>query len=587
MRRLLLCMVMVLCFGGGVRADEAGDASLDLVPDILLPEQRAWLDSLDRPLVLTFDPRWFPEDQAEVSATYAGMDADFVALLEQKLNLTFERLDAQTWEEVQAAEREGKIDVHAAMRSGPDALSHWLLTEPYLQIPVVLLSRDTLEEGLTLERLKSMRVAVGHKYAVADFVGNSYPDLSLVPIKTDLNGLLDASVGDIDILVMDLATATYHIEKHNITNLKIAGRVGPSYEFSMACRRDMPLLRDILQRGLNHITEAEHNVLREKWLHLEREPFYLNRVFWMWVSIATAVVLGLFAVILIWNKTLKRKVARTTLELRVELSERKRAEERLAEAHAQLEKRVEERTHELAEANQQLECEVAERREAENAVLRISSAERKRIGRDLHDSLGQELAGIACLGEMLSKRLEGEQHKDSATASQISTLIEESIGHAKFIVRGLMPVEIVREGLTHALHRLATETGKVSKVDCRFECVEPSHVYDNDVATNLYRIAQEAITNALKHGGADTITLRLHVADLAGELTIEDNGSGLPATGELQGMGLRTMRYRSEMCGGALKIDSVPGKGTAVCCTFADHAPQSGRSDALLMDHGN
>jgi signal transduction histidine kinase len=355
----------------------------------------------------------------------------------------------------------------------------------------------------------------------------------------------------------------------------------------MACRRDMPLLRDILQRGLNHITEAEHNVLREKWLHLEREPFYLNRVFWMWVSIATAVVLGLFAVVLIWNKTLKRKVARTTLELRVELSERKRAEERLAEAHAQLEKRVEERTHELAEANQQLECEVAERREAENAVLRISSAERKRIGRDLHDSLGQELAGIACLGEMLSKRLEGEQHKDSATAGQISTLIEESIVHAKFIVRGLMPVEIVREGLTHALHRLATETGKVSKVDCRFECVEPSHVYDNDVATNLYRIAQEAITNALKHGGADTITLRLHVADLAGELTIEDNGSGLPATGELQGMGLRTMRYRSEMCGGALKIDSVPGKGTTVCCTFADHAPQSGRSDALLMDNGN
>ncbi len=84
MRRLLLCMAMVLCFGDGVRADEAGDASLDLVPDILLPEQRAWLDSLDRPLVLTFDPRWFPENQAEVSATYAGLDADFVALLEKK-----------------------------------------------------------------------------------------------------------------------------------------------------------------------------------------------------------------------------------------------------------------------------------------------------------------------------------------------------------------------------------------------------------------------------------------------------------------------------------------------------------------------
>jgi signal transduction histidine kinase len=575
MRRFLLyALIGLTC--GGVSADEGEGAADTAQPDVLLPEQREWLEGLDRPLVLAYDPRWFPEEPMDDPAAYVGLETDYVALLQQKLKIKFDPLGAGSWEEVQVAERAGKIDVHAAMRSDVSAQAKWLLTEPYLQIPVVLLTLDTLKGSLTLDKMQSMRMASGHKYAISDFIRSTYPQMNLVPIKTDLDGLLDLSVGDVDILVIDLATATYHIEKNNITNLKIAGRVGPAYEFSMASRKDMPILRDILQRGLDSITEEEQRLLRDKWLRLEQVPFYRTRIFWTWVSVVAAVTMGLFVLILVWNKLLKRQVALTTQELTVELSERKRAEAKLEEAHAQLEKRVAERTHELAAANMQLGREVAERRQAEQEVLRISSAERKRIGRDLHDSLGQELAGISCLGESLSRRLESDHHKDSTSASRISSLINEAIAHAKFIVRGLMPVEIVEEGLSHALRSLAVETSEVSSMNCLFECAEPSPVHDNDVATNLYRIAQEAIANAIKHGGGDSIKVSLLVEDLAGELRIEDNGSGLPATDDTAGMGLRTMRYRGEMCGGSLSIESVPGAGTKVCCSFVDHAPVAG-----------
>ena len=576
MRRLLMCAVVGLMCRGGF-GDESDGTADTAKQDVLLPEQREWLENLGRPLVLAYDPRWFPDEPVSDPAAYVGMETDYVALLQQKLNVKFKRLAAASWPEVQAAERLGKIDIHAAMRSDSTIGSKWLLTKPYLQIPVVLLARDTLQGSLSIEKMRDMRMASGHKYSISDFIRSSYPGMNLVPIKTDLDGLLDLSVGDVDILVIDLATATYHIEKNNITNLKIAGRIGPAYEFSMGSRKDVPILRDILQRGLDSITEEERRSLRDKWLRLEQPPFYRTRLFWTWVSAVAAVTLGLFVLILAWNKLLKRQVALTTQELRVELAERKRAEEKLEEAHAQLEKRVEERTHELAEANIRLGREVAERRQAEEAVLRISSAERKRIGRDLHDSLGQELAGISCLGESLSRRLENEQHKDSVSASRISSLINDAIAHAKFIVRGLMPVEIVEEGLSHALRRLAMETTDVSQLTCLFECVEPSPVHDNDVATNLYRIAQEAIANAIKHGGGDSIKVSLHVEDLAGELRIEDNGSGLPVTDDTTGMGLRTMRYRGEMCGGSLSIESVPGVGTTVCCSFVDHAPLTGQ----------
>ncbi len=553
------------------RAIGANEAA---APDLLSPEERAWLAARGSPLALAYDPRWRVSDPEADPASYSGIENDFVALIEKKLGIVFALRWYPTWEVLLDAARAGQVDVLPAVRRTPEMEEQWMFTEPYIRIPIVLMVRKSLTESLTVEQVRAMRMGVGHKYAVEDFVRLSYPEFTIEPTKSDLDALLDLSVGTLDIVAMDLATVSHYIERHNIANLRIAGRVGPAYEFSMACGAGEPVLLGILAKGLAAVTDAERKEIADRWLRFLQPPFYRTREFWTWVGGGALFVTLLLLAILAWNWTLKRQVARTTRDLAQELAERRRAEEALSRSHAELEERVRERTHELAKANANLTRENVERRQAEAEVLEISSFERRRIGRDLHDSLGQQLAGIACMGEMLSNRLDAAGAKDAPTAARIAGLINDAIAHAKFIVRGLMPVEIVQEGLSHALRSLAAETSDVAGVECGFACNEPCLVYDNDVATNLYRIAQESIANAVKHGQARRITIGLTTRDLSGMLTIEDDGRGGVADGAVvgggEGMGMRTMRYRAEMCGGRLSIAAREGGGTRVECTFQD-----------------
>ena len=544
--------------------------SQSVAHDILTPDERAWLDARQGQLVIAPDPRW--HDAAGELDAYAGMEMDFVHLLANKLGTRFITYRAPTAEEFERAVSEQRVDILPAARITPDRARDWLFTRPYMNVPVVLLVNTTRKTSLTVNELHKLRLAVGKKYAVRDFVMSTYANLTIVPAKSDLDALLDLSLGQLDVVVMDLETASRYIEAKGLANIRVAGHVGPTYEFSMACRTDMPILQRLLDKGLEHISEREKRRIYDKWLRFGAIPFYLSRVFWSWMAAGMAAVLAILAAILAWNRTLRRQVAQATRELHQELAERKRAEVALSRAHDELEKRVAERTRELAEANRSLEREIGDRRQAEREVLEISSEERKRIGRDLHDSLGQELAGISCLAEVTSRRLKTASSPESGDAAKIVKLIEEAILHSKIIVRGLMPVEIAEEGLTYALRRLAEESSHLLRMECCFETEGRALVYNNDVATNLYRIAQESIANAARHGNATRVLVRLSVGDETGTLTIQDNGKGMTAPRKTGGMGMRIMRYRAEMCGGALRIEPALPTGTVIECSFINRA---------------
>ena len=560
------------------RRQDSGSAGAD----ILAPDERAWLDARQGQLVIAPDPRW--RDADDNPDAYAGMEMDFVRLLEAKLGARFNTYRAPTAEEFERAVSEMRVDILPAARITPDRARDWLFTRPYMNVPVVLLVNTKRKASLTVEELHRLRLAVGRKYAVRDFVTSTYDHLTIFPSKTDLDALLDLSLGQLDVVVMDLETASRVIEAQGLANIRVAGHVGPTYEFSMACRSDNPMLHRLLDKGLEHISEREKRRIYEKWLRFGAIPFYLSRVFWSWLAGGLAVILAILAAILMWNRTLRRQVEQATHELLRELGERKRAEAALSLAHSELEKRVEERTHELAKANRSLEREIGERRQAEREVLEISSEERKRIGRDLHDSLGQELAGISCLAEVTSRRLTTADSPESGNAAKIVTLIGEAISHAKIIVRGLMPVEIAEEGLTYALRRLAEESSHLLRMDCCFETGGHALVFNNDVATNLYRIAQESISNAARHGGATRVVVRLTVGVETGTLTIEDNGQGMAAPRQTGGMGMRIMRYRAEMCGGALRIEPALPTGTVINCTFVN---RTGSAPGVAAEAGD
>ena len=210
---------------------------------------------------------------------------------------------------------------------------------------------------------------------------------------------------------------------------------------------------------------------------------------------------------------------------------------------------------------------ITERKRLEQEILAISNREQRRIGQDLHDGLCQELAGIQLMAEVLEQDLKSK--RDSAQAGKIAESVRRAISHTRMLARGLSPVEVENNGLMSALHELAQSTAALFRIACSFECPTPVLVRDNVAATHLYRIAQEAINNAVKHGRAQHVRIRLAAEGKTVRLGIEDDGAGFkePPAGH-HGMGLHIMKYRSEVVGAKLTVAAVPKRGTVVTCEF-------------------
>lgn len=212
---------------------------------------------------------------------------------------------------------------------------------------------------------------------------------------------------------------------------------------------------------------------------------------------------------------------------------------------------------------------ISERLRMEKEILDISAAEQRRIGQDLHDGLGQQLTGIAFLSKGLEQRLAALDPALAAEAGRIVALVNEAISTTRGLSKGLSPIGLEGEGLAATLQRMTANIADVFGAACLFDCDAAPEV-DEAAALHLYRIAQEAINNALRHGCAKTIAVRLTTASTGVRmLSIDDDGHGLAELDESRGMGLRLMRYRASMINGQLEIVPKPGgAGTRVICVF-------------------
>ncbi len=214
------------------------------------------------------------------------------------------------------------------------------------------------------------------------------------------------------------------------------------------------------------------------------------------------------------------------------------------------------------------------RRQLEREVLEVSNREQQRIGSDLHDGLGQELTGIALLLRGLENRAEREAPALSPSIEEVALLVNDAIFTTRALARGLSPVTFDRGGLSLALEELARRLSAMFHIDVR--CVANDamdHGLESVNALHLYRIAQEAVTNAAQHGQAEQVRISLCLDGSRGLLRIEDNGAGFnPSTQMSKGLGLRIMHYRAQMMAGSLRIESARGRGTIVSCWFSFQA---------------
>jgi PAS domain S-box-containing protein len=213
----------------------------------------------------------------------------------------------------------------------------------------------------------------------------------------------------------------------------------------------------------------------------------------------------------------------------------------------------------------------AERHRLERQILEISDSEQARMGQEIHDGLCQQLVSLAFDANALERSLSGNHRPEAQTAGRIAFYLDQTITEARQLSRGLFPVRLETEGLPPALEELAQATSDRFNVRCRFASQGSVAVKSSAVATHLYRIAQEAVTNAVKHSQARNVSIRLetHAGEL--KLSIEDDGVGLPPAGRKNapGLGLHIMNYRARAIGGTLQLDRSRQGGTIVSCSVS------------------
>jgi PAS domain S-box-containing protein len=217
---------------------------------------------------------------------------------------------------------------------------------------------------------------------------------------------------------------------------------------------------------------------------------------------------------------------------------------------------------------------ITRRKHLEEEVLDIAAQEQRRIGQELHDGTGQELTGLCMLADNLADMLRHDA-AEAQRARRVAQGLQHALSHVRTLSRGLIPVEVDAEGLMAALTDLTGRISDIHSVRCVFECAEPVPIEDNFVATQLFRIAQEAITNALKHGKARNIRVGLETKEPYFTLKISDDGVGMTnGQDNHEGMGLRIMKYRAGQIGAQFAVRAAPTRGTVVTCTlFRNSAP--------------
>ena len=289
----------------------------------LTEEELAWLD-LNPVVRVAPDPDFPPIEYFDKDGSYKGIAADFIALLEKKLPIKFEVVRLKNWNEAIRQAKTRKIDMFGAAVPTPERLQYMRFTKPYVEFPAVVLVRDSAENFPNLSELTGKRVAVVSNYADHEYMLRAHPNIPLEVMPDISSGLRQVSFGKVDAMVLNLASASFYIQKDGISNLKVTQDTDFVFDLSFASRSDWPLLSSVLEKGMAAITPEERKAVLDNWISLGKTRWHPTPLFVI-SSLAILLLLSLF-VILGWNRTLKRQVRERTADLETELGERIQAE---------------------------------------------------------------------------------------------------------------------------------------------------------------------------------------------------------------------------------------------------------------------
>ncbi|WDP88292.1 MAG: transporter substrate-binding domain-containing protein [Desulfobacter sp.] len=299
---------------------------------LLSPDDQAWIK--DNPVITVgVDTDFAPIEDIDKEGNYIGVTADFLSLVTEKTGLRFKFDHEHSWTESLGRIKAGEIDMLGAAVASDRRRRFMDFTQPYAWLSGVIIVHKSVTEPMSLEKLKGMKVTVVHNYIWRDYLAANYPDLLLNPAQDIEAALKKVSFGMADAMVGYMATASHHIERLGISNLKISGKTVSVLDIAFAVNREKPQLKRILNQVLAQTTEAQKKQILRKWISLEFTRAYdfgwlVTRIFFPGAAVA---MLGFIGVIL-WNRSLQRQVIQRTEKLNQELVQRTHMEQALRES---------------------------------------------------------------------------------------------------------------------------------------------------------------------------------------------------------------------------------------------------------------
>ncbi len=292
--------------------------------DILSAQERAWLTENQPDIVLAVETGYAPFVYLDEMRQPVGFAHDYLRLVESKLGISFRQKEFVSLSDILDKAAHNEVDIVNAVTKTLNRSAFLAFTKPFITVPNIILVRKERSARLREQDLSGLNVSLVKSYAVTEYLTEHVPGLKPDLVSDDNTALLNVSFGHSDAAVVDLATASFFIESKGITNLTVAGEVNYPIQLSMAVPLRETMLRDILQKGINAITDAESRAIRDAWVGLSRPSLLADRRLWA----ALATILLALAGFVAWNRALTRQVTLRTAALLSEKESVRKSEER-------------------------------------------------------------------------------------------------------------------------------------------------------------------------------------------------------------------------------------------------------------------
>jgi len=310
---VLLLFGLLVCAGPALSCGP--EEAAPRVFDVLTREEHAWLDHQARIIRLGPDPNFPPFEFFTEGGEYSGITADYMRLIEKRLDIEFEIVRMDNWETVVDGYEKREIDLIGAMTRTRQRELHMMFTEPYIEVPSVIVARTSEKRTLSLIDLMDEEVLVGEGYASHQYLLDNCPYLRIRPVPNMETGLRMVSSGESDFYVLHLATYSWAVNQMGISNLHIVGNTNHLVRLAIASRRDWPVLNRILKKTLATITPEQRKAIYNNWVRIGPAHFYESRTFWTILSVLIGTAILLILLVSVWNRTLKNRVNLRTREL--------------------------------------------------------------------------------------------------------------------------------------------------------------------------------------------------------------------------------------------------------------------------------